>query len=212
MPVLEVEQYFSFFLRHAAATHHIVYPMDESNPFLFGITLDELVNRQVAFCHIAVRTGYHIVLKTRPASKRTGYYMVVCYSPRTQGNTTIDACTAGLFPQELEILQRSFFDLFVPDSAEWIESTQKKVPLIMGNEAFATGTVDPAPISQPFPERERAHISGNGSMPFLIPALLADDRPTVEADLPGMPYRNYLRHRPNTGVLPTLSARHATVS
>ena len=64
---------------------------------------------------------------------------------------------------------------------------------MLGDEAFATGTVDPAPIGQPFPERERGHISGNGGMPFLIPALLADDRPTIEADLPGMPYRNNLR-------------------
>ena len=64
MPVLEAEQQFGFLLRHPVASDKVFNPVDIGEPLLFREALDEFIDRKVAFGHIAVRTGYHIVLET----------------------------------------------------------------------------------------------------------------------------------------------------
>ncbi len=64
MLVLEAEQQLGFLLRHPAATNQVFNPVDVSEPLLFREALDEFIDRKFAFGHIAVRTGYHIVLET----------------------------------------------------------------------------------------------------------------------------------------------------
>ena len=69
VPGLEAEQQFGFLLRHPVASDQVFNPMDVSQPLLFRETLDVFIDRKVAFSHIAVRTGYHIILETRPSSE-----------------------------------------------------------------------------------------------------------------------------------------------
>ena len=64
MPVLEAEQQFGFLLRQPVASDQVFNPMDVSQPLLFREALDEFIDWEVAFGHIAVGTGYHIVLET----------------------------------------------------------------------------------------------------------------------------------------------------
>lgn len=137
MSVLEAEQQFGFLLRHPAASDKVFNPVDIGEPLLFRETLDVFIDWKVAFGNIAVRTGYHIIIKTRPPSQRTGDDMVVCRCPRGQGDTAIDAGSTGLITQEIGILERAFLDRLVPDATQGLEFAQKKVLLIQGDSSFA---------------------------------------------------------------------------
>ena len=64
MPILEAEQQFGFLLRHSVTTDQVFNPVDIGEPLLFREALDVFIDRKVAFGHIAVRTGYHIILET----------------------------------------------------------------------------------------------------------------------------------------------------